>query len=189
MAFEWFVAKVKRHQSGLAERHLEFAGLKVYNPRIAVLKSKTRKWEDLFPGYLFCRVDTNSSKPWPGLLWTPGIRYFLPSQGTPTPINEGAVEEIQQRVENWNEGGYLWVFKKGDQLRVKSGPLKGLDAIFERYLPARERCEVFLNWLARRLLTVMNPADLEIATKPGSPGPWVKEYERIESTRPQVGAR
>ena len=179
MATEWYIAKVKRYQAGFAERQLKQGALEVYNPRIVVLKSGRRKWEDLFPGYLFCKVDTSSSDQWTGLMWTPGVRYFLPPAASPVPLSEEAVGEVRQRVERWNGGGYIWVFKKGDHLRIKSGPLKGLDAIFEKYIPGRERCEVFLLWLGRGLTTTLDPADLDIATKSGDTGAWVKGYERI----------
>ena len=187
MATEWYIAKAKRYQTGLAQRQLEQGALEVYNPRIVVLRSGERKWEDLFPGYLFCKVDTSSSDQWPGLMWTPGVRYFLPPAARPVPLTEEAVEEVRQRVEMWNEGGYIWVFKKGDHLRIKAGALKGLDAIFERYIPARERCEVFLIWLGRGLTTIMDPADLDIATRSGEAGAWVKGYERISPGQPNVG--
>ena len=189
MAFEWYVAKAKRFQTVLAERHLRLWGIEVYNPCIVALKTQTKKWEDLFPGYLFCRVDTSNSDLWPGLLWTPGVSYFLPPDSRPLPLSEDSVAEIQQRVERWNGGGYSRVFKKGDRVQVRSGPLKGLDAIFERYLPARERCEVFLSWLGRKLPTLMDPSELDMATEVGSVGAWVKGYGRIRVADPRPSLR
>jgi transcription antitermination factor NusG len=185
MAFEWYVARVKRHQAGLVENHIRRWGHEAYNPRIVVLKRGTAEWEDLFPGYLFCRVDTDIDDCWPRLLWTPGLSYFLPPQHHPSPLGEEAVEEIRHRVQAWNQGAYVRVFRSGDRVRVKSGPLMGLDALFKRYLPARDRCEVFLNWLGRRLLTTIDPSDLDIATRSEhSPG-WVAGYGRI--ARADVG--
>ena len=189
MAFEWYVAKAKRFQTVLAETHLRIWGIEVYNPRILGPKNHAKKWEELFPGYLFCRVDTSDSDIWPALLWTPGVRCFLPPEAHPLSLTEKSIEEIRQRVETWNQGGYSRVFNNGERLRVRSGPLKGLDAIFERYLPARDRCEVFLSWLGRGLPTVMDPADLDIATDVGSSGAWVKGYGRIRlaAPRPSIG--
>ena len=182
MAFEWYVAKAKRFQTALAEKHLKLWGIEVYNPRIVSLKAQTEKEEEPFPGYLFCQVDTSDSDLWPGLLWTPGVSYFLPPESRPLPLPEDSVDEILQRVERWNHGGYSQVFKKGDRVQVRSGPLKGLDAIFERYQPARERCEVFLSWLGRKLPTVIDPGELDMATEAGSVGAWVKGYGRIKVT-------
>ena len=186
MATEWYVVKVKRHQAALAESHLSLWGLVVYNPHILVLKSGVKMWEELFPGYLFCQVDASGDNPWPQAMWTPGVSYFLPPGDRPLPLNEQAMAEVQYRVETWNEGGYIWVFKKGDLIRVKSGPLKGLDAVFERYLPARQRCEVFLHWLGRRLRTVMDPTELDISTETGPQKAWVKGYRRITPDEPQI---
>ena len=187
MTFEWYVAKVKRNQADLVERHMRRWGHEVYNPRIAVIKKGTTAWEDLFPGYLFCQVDANDADCWPRLLWTPGVTYFLPAQHLPSPIMEDTVEEIRQRVLLWNQGAYGQVFRRGDRVRVKAGALKGLDALFKRYLPSKERCEVFLNWLGRRLLTTIDPTDLDIATRSGTNPGWVAGYGRIAPSGARIG--
>ena len=70
----------------------------------------------------------------------------------------------------------------------QSGPLKGLDGLFNRYLPSKERCEVLLNWLGRRLLTTLDPTDLDIATRSGTTPGWVAGYGRIAPARTRAGA-
>ena len=188
MPFEWYVAKVKRNQSEMVEKHMRRWGHEVYNPRIAVVKKGATAWEELFPGYIFCQVSTGDVECWPRLIWTPGLTYFLPAQHQPSPIGEDAVDEIRAHVSEWNQGGYGRAFRKGDRVRVKSGPLKGLDGLFNRYLPSKERCEVLLNWLGRRLLTTLDPTDLDIATRSGTTPGWVAGYGRIAPARTRAGA-
>ena len=49
----------------------------------------------------------------------------------------------------WNEDRYMPRFAIGEQVTVTSGPFSGLEAIFERYIPARKRCQVLLQVLGR----------------------------------------
>jgi transcription antitermination factor NusG len=188
MPLDWYVARVKRNRSALVEEHMRRWGCEVYNPRIAVVKRGLTAWEELFPGYLFCRVSTDDPGCWSQVMWTPGVTYFLPARHRPSPIGEDAVEEVRSRVRVWNQGGCGQAFRKGDRLRVKSGPLRSLDALFERYLPSKDRCEVFLNWLGRRLLTSLDPADLDMATRSGTVPGWVAGYGRMAPGGVRAGA-
>ena len=179
MPHDWYVARVKRNRSALVEKHMRRWGCEVYNPRIAVVKRGATAWEELFPGYLFCRVSSDDPERWSRAMWTPGVTYFLPARERPSPIGEDAVEEVRSRVQVWNQGGYGQAFRGGDRLHVKSGPLRGLDALFKRYLPSGDRCEVFLNWLGRRLPTTLDPTDLDVATRSGTVPGWVTGYGRM----------
>ncbi len=165
MALDWYVAKIKRNQVSLVENQLVLKGLEVYTPQIVGLSGSPGKREALFPGYIFCHMDVTNRYHWPSLLWTPGLSYLLPAEDRPSPLVEDAVDEIRMRVEEWNRGGYVRVFEKGDHVKIKSGPLKGLDAIFGSYLPARERCEVLLYWLGGKLATLIDPRDLDAVPK------------------------
>ena len=162
-----------------AQELLGQRGVEVYNPRLLVPRHSKTRTEDLFPGYLFCRLDPSSTVHWPDALWTPNVRYFLPQNAPPLPISHQALEEIRSRVGSWNNGSYLEVYQKGDRLRIKSGALKGLEAIFEGYLPAKRRCEAFLNWFGRQLLTTIDLVDVELVAESRAERPWAKAYQRI----------
>ena len=179
MAYGWYVARVKRGKVTQAQALLSLQGLEVCYPRLLVPRQSQTHTEDLFPGYLFCRLDPSCSQHWPEVLWTPCLRYFLPQNAPPMPLSDHAMEDIRRRVERWNEGGYTQVYQKGDRLRIRSGALRGLDAIFQGYLPAKERCEAFLDWFGRQLLTTIDLADVELSPESKADRAWVPAYQRI----------
>ena len=96
--------------------------------------------------YLFCHVDPNSSD-WPAIRWAPGVSYFLSTGHVLSPVPDELISQIEERVSMWNTGGYEPQFKPGERVSVLSGPFFGLEAIFQRYIPARQRCEVLLQTL------------------------------------------
>ena len=181
MAIGWYVGKVKRGKVAQAQALLKLRGLEVSNPRILVPRRSHSRWEDLFPGYLFCHLDPSCTQHWPDVLWTPCFRYFLPQNAPPVPLNGQAMEEIWNGVEEWNNGGFVQVYQPGDHLQIKSGALEGLNAVFQTYLPPKERCEALINWFGRKLLITIDLSDLELAPTSETELSWIKAYQRIST--------
>ncbi|MDO8749597.1 MAG: transcription termination/antitermination NusG family protein [Dehalococcoidia bacterium] len=164
MALDWYVGKTQRRKESAFQIALGGHGIEVFNPEIIVVKRGRKQWEPLFPTYLFCRVDPESDL-WPQIRWARGLSYFLGSEGTPAPVASPLVEEIRERVELWNRGGWESAYEPGDWVRVGDGALTGLDAVFSRYLPCRQRCEVLVSLLGR-MHTVQLPTTSIEALKP-----------------------
>ena len=116
----------------------------VYLPEISVIKRGRQCMEPLFPGYAFVWIDPFSDQ-WNLVRWARGLSYFLPSQSHPMPIADSVMEETQCRVAQWNAGGWVTAFGPGDRVYVEHGPLKTLDAIFQRYIPGKQRCEILVS--------------------------------------------
>ena len=49
----------------------------------------------------------------------------------------------------WNQEEYVPQFAQGDTLTVTDGPFGGLDAIVQRYIPARQRCQVLIEIMGK----------------------------------------
>ena len=161
----WYVAKTKPAKERLVETcFVETWGVEVFLPIIRRPTGGKAKWEPLFPTYLFCSVDTQSAD-WPAICWTPGLCYFLTTGQEITPVSDELITQLKQRVSWWNDDGYAPRFSPGDRVVVTSGPFSGLDGIFQRYVPARQRCQVLLQVLGH-LNKVEIPAE---ALKAGSP--------------------
>ena len=141
---EWYVAKVKSSNDQSLEGYLRGRGVAVYSPEIVVMKRGKQWTERLFPGYLFVMTDP-TSEDWPLIRWARGLNYFLPTSMQPAPLPENVIEDISSRVRLWNGGGWIEAFQAGDRVTIDSGPLKPLDAVFERYLPAKQRCDVIVS--------------------------------------------
>lgn len=145
---EWFVAKVKPNNEQKVQAYLGSFRVEVYIPTIVVTKLGKRSLEPLFPGYVFVKA-TPESREWPIIRWAPGLSYFLPNRDDPMALPSSLVDDIVAKVSAWNDGGWITAMQPGDKVRVTAGPLKTLDAIFQRYVPGKQRCEVLVTLLGR----------------------------------------
>lgn len=161
MAAEWYVAKVKAQTDHLVEEWLAQRGVPTLAPRIWVARRSRKGYEPLFPGYVFCWVD-----PWsearPLMRWGRGIQYLLPQGHEPLPVSDGLIDAIRQRVSRWNQGGWRQAFLPGNQVVLRRGPFRGLNALFRSYLPPRERCRVLISLLGRPHEIEIETEDLEV---------------------------
>jgi transcriptional antiterminator RfaH len=146
----WYVAKTKARKEQLVEIYLtEKLGVEVFLPLIRRPASRRTGLEPLFPTYLFCLVDPHAAD-WPAIRWARGLSYFLGvNQEELVPISDELIAHLKQRVSWWNDGGYVPQFTSGEQVMVTNGPFSGLEGIFQRYVPARQRCQVLLEMLGR----------------------------------------
>jgi transcriptional antiterminator RfaH len=157
----WCVAKTKPGREKSVEHHIaERFGLEVFLPVIRRPSVSVKKtgMEPLFPTYLFCLVEGRADV-WPDIRWTPGLCYFLGAGQELVPVNDGLIVQLKQRVAWWNEGGFQPRFDHGERVLVTAGPFAGLEGIFTRYVPARQRCQVLLEVLGRQT-TVELPAEV-----------------------------
>ncbi len=143
----WYVAKTKPAKERITERFLnDVRGVEVFMPLIRRPAGKKNGSELLFPTYIFCLVDPQSAD-WPAVRWAPGLSYFLGNGLEPVPVPEVVIGRLKQQVYSWNEGGFTPRFASGEKVIVTDGPFSGLEAIFQRYVPARQRCQVLIQVL------------------------------------------
>ena len=145
---DWYVAKIKPRMENSVELALASYGVVSYVPEIVVLKGGRTRLEPLFPGYAFVQVDTETEL-WRRVRWAQGVSYFLPGNLEPAPIGAEFLEDLMGRVRGWNGDGWTNAFKKGDPIRIETGPLQGLDAIFHRYVPGKQRCDVLISMVGK----------------------------------------
>jgi transcription antitermination factor NusG len=129
----WFAVKTKSRHESLAARSLASRGVEPFLP---VYRSR-RQWSDrvkvvelpLFGGYFFARLDPDALLP---VLQTPGVSYVVGFGGKPAPIPAHEIEAIRRLAASdlpANPHPYL---HSGDRVRVKSGPLAGLEGTLVR---------------------------------------------------------
>ncbi len=100
-----------------------------------------------FPCYLFARFDFNDT-PQSSIAWMPGIRRIVSFGEQPAIVPEELVDLIRHRLSEVDEVGYPRL-KQGDRVRFLSGPLRDLDAIFDRPLSSADRVRVLLKVMGR----------------------------------------
>jgi transcription termination/antitermination protein NusG len=126
-SFPWYALHVKnRHEKHVAVS-LESKGCESFLPTYTKLHEKSKKFElPLFPGYVFCRFPRERILP---AISTPGVFSIVSYGPSPARISDDEVEDIRRVVESGSQvqpWSYLGV---GKEVRLKSGPLRGLEGI------------------------------------------------------------
>lgn len=159
----WYVAKSKPRKETWLEAVLPRLGVDVYFPRVMGRRHGKQVLEPLFPTYLFCRFDSESSD-WPAIRWASGLNYFLSADGRPSVIPDDLVEYINRRVNIWNDGGdTAQKLASGDQVTIGSGPFRGLEGIFQGYISSGQRCRILLQVVGRLTSVQLDERDLAVA--------------------------
>ncbi len=150
----WYAVQVKRFEEHRVVRHLATKPIPTFLP---LIESRSRRrgpqaavrLEPLFPGYLFVQMPALDTAPshWHTVRWTPGVRRILGTEDTPVPLE--AIEAIQARV---RELGFVRPgvrFAAGERVRIRSGPLAGFEAVFDRSMARDGRVRVLLELLGQ----------------------------------------
>jgi transcription antitermination factor NusG len=132
-AGNWHVLYTRHQHEKAVAQMLSNKGFEILLP----LYSSASRWKDrtklitlpLFPCYVFLkgglerRVD---------IMKTPGVNAFVSSAGRPATVPEVEIEAIQ-RIVSCGSGVEPHPFLKcGDRVKVKDGPLRGLEGILVR---------------------------------------------------------
>jgi len=129
----WFALMVRTGREKTATLLLENAGYECFLP----VSKYTRRWSDrmkeievpLFPGYLFCRMDSHNRLP---VLMTPGVIQIVGAGKTLIPVGEGEIAAIQRVVKNGLSTMPWPYLQVGDVARIEEGPLRGMTGIIVR---------------------------------------------------------
>jgi len=143
----WYVAKAKPQKETYLLEFLSHCGVEVFYPKILQPGKQRGKIQPLFPTYLFCHLDPESSI-WPVARWAPGMSYFLNHDGEATCVPDQVVEYLEERVSQWNKNGPVKDLQQGDRVVVLSGAFSGLEGVFQRYAAGRDRCRILLDAMA-----------------------------------------
>src|SRR5260221_7850459 len=123
----WFAVQVAPRREKRVAALLEYKGYEQFLPTCKL----RRKWSDrtkvienpLFPGYVFCRTQSEGV----GLVGTtPGIMRILGFGGKPYPISDAEIVSIQKAVSSGVELSPCPHFELGQTVQVTKGPLAGV---------------------------------------------------------------
>jgi len=133
----WFAVYVKYRHEKIAALALNSKGYEAFLPTYVKVHKVSKQFElPLFPGYVFCRLEASNILP---VLTIPGVFSIIGTGRHPEPISEVDIEGIK-RVVATGLTPCPWPYvSKGQELRVSSGPLRGIqgvvvDASNERWL-------------------------------------------------------
>jgi transcription elongation factor/antiterminator RfaH len=158
---EWYAVYANvRHEKRVKE-YLDGRMVECYLPTYR----SVRRWQDrrkevelpLFPGYLFVRIPYRSRLQ---VLTAPGVVQIVTFDGKPAPIREDEIEALRQalsRNANCEPHPYL---KVGRRVRVRSGPLSGIEGILIRRKEGF-RLVLSIELIMRSIATEVDEADVE----------------------------
>jgi transcriptional antiterminator RfaH len=143
----WYVIQTKPKKEEEAESYLSTRGVEMFNPLMETFALRNggmnKELKPLFPGYIFGKFDLEQN--YPLVRWARGVKKVLGFGSYPTPISEEIIEIIKGRTGTQGIVRVKHHFEPNDVVQIKTGPLKDLLGIFERWLSNSERVKILLN--------------------------------------------
>jgi transcription antitermination factor NusG len=124
------------------------------------VRDRRRRW--VFPGYVFFKIADGFAQ-WDLIRWAPGVRRMLQSDGGPATVEDGFVDHLRRRIAEQSLKPSRPRFQKGQSVVIQSGPLRMVDAIFEKNLDASARVQVLVQLLGRPLTVEVDAAIVRAA--------------------------
>lgn len=161
MQFPWYAVRTRSRQEGVVSRHLRALGLEEFLPLYQV----RRRWSDrvklvdvpLLSGYVFCRFDVQHPVP---VLAAPGVVHVVGFDGKLAVVPEPEVEAVRKLVANRLVASPCPYLKEGMAVRIRSGPMKGVEGILER-IKNRYCLVLSVHMLQRSVLVEIDPEVVE----------------------------
>ena len=157
----WYAAQTSaNHEKRVAEQ-LNLRAVEAYLP----LYTSVRRWKDrrvrlelpLFPGYVFVRLALRDRLQ---VLQTPSVARLVGFGGQPTPLPEQEIDSLRRGLTHdmlIEPHPYL---KVGQRVRVKTGPLQGLEGLLLRRKKT-SRFVISLDLIMRSVAVEIDTAELE----------------------------
>ena len=126
----WYLLQTKFKQENKAAQELQQQNISVFLPLYKLEKmvkgNKVVKEEPLFSRYLFAWLDVENTN-WTSVRSTRGISNFVAFGNGPAIVDQAIINELKQ-IDLLPKEAY---FKIGEKVRVASGSLKGLNAVYQ----------------------------------------------------------
>lgn len=145
----WYALFTKPKKERQVDALLKESGIETYLPTVK-RKVKRRDRPDrvvYFSCYLFAYLDFDAI-PRSSIDWMPGVRRIVSFGDRPAIVPDEMVELIRTRLDDIEDVGYGRL-KQGDQVRIRSGPLRDLEAVFDQSLSQTQRVRILLQVMGR----------------------------------------
>jgi transcriptional antiterminator RfaH len=158
----WYAVKCKPRQERVAELHLKRAGIITFYPQIKEPKIVRRRRQifinALFPGYLFAQF--NVEHDYRLVIYSRGVHGVVSFGPTPAVVDEELIRALKDRLCN----GYVTIpeaaFSPGQVVRIQEGPLRGMEAVFERQILGYQRAVLLLRAISYQAKVVVDLEDI-----------------------------
>ena len=156
-ALEWYVVRTKTHQELSVESNLSRVGIEIFCPRIREQKIVRRRMQSviapLFPGYVFARFCLSQSRM---VMYARGVRNLVSFGPAPATVNSEIIDGIRERLQDGVVDLKVPSFIRGDVVRIKEGPLCGLEAVFEKEMIGQQRAMLLMKTLTCQMRVILD---------------------------------
>ncbi len=158
MARTWYLVQSKPRNEARALENLLRQGYETYLPLMAVERLQRGKlhhtMEPLFPRYLFLHLEEGNDN-WGPIRSTLGVAGMVRFGLAYATVSEAVIELLRERTQEIKKT----LFETGDSVRVVSGPLIGLEGVFE-IADGEQRSFVLLEFMQKQQRISVSTADL-----------------------------
>jgi len=156
----WYVMHTKPNKEFFLCEQLRLHQIEPYLPLIARIdRLHFPLSRAFFPGYLFVHIDLVTCGISP-LLWIPGAKGIVCFGGEPAIVPDVFIQQLRAKMDAMSTYPFLKppMFKAGDSVTIHSGPFEGFQAIFNQYLPEKDRVRLLLKTMAENSFYLEVPA-------------------------------
>jgi transcription antitermination factor NusG len=158
---QWFAAYTRANHERTVAHQLADRGVENFLPQY----ESARRWKDrtvrlqlpLFPGYVFVHLPVQERL---RVQQVPGVVHLVSSGATPIAVPEQEVHQIREVLTRGLRAEPHPFLRAGRHVRVRSGPLAGLDGIVVRK-KNRLRFVVSVELILKSVAVEVDEADLE----------------------------
>ncbi|MCP5005951.1 MAG: UpxY family transcription antiterminator [Planctomycetes bacterium] len=141
---KWYAVHTRSRHEKQVNAFLVDKGIESFLPLVSILSRRKdrKKYIDLplFPGYLFAHVDQEQLN---HVKYTRGVTKILGSDvDQPTPVPDKQVMDIKTLMESKVKLDPYPYLQKGIRVRVKVGPLKGVEGIL---VEKKDNCKLVIS--------------------------------------------
>jgi transcriptional antiterminator RfaH len=160
MSKEWFILQFKSNSHHLAAKNLNRQGFETFLPLHDTTSRKLSRFvstsKPLFPGYMFIRFDRAESD-WHKINNTYGVSRLITFNSILKSIPTRFINNLKERYDLSGKLLPIKKFKKGDQVKVLTGPFADFIATVEKY-EADHRIWILMDLMGRET-KIQTPSD------------------------------
>ena len=151
----WHALFTKPRMERRVGRRLASCGIEVFVPLLEY-HGRTGNALDkpFFPRYIFARFDWRDEGV-SRVQWTPGLSAVVTFDGKPATLPDAWVEQMRAALDELDGDEFLSL-KPGERVRVRSGPFRDVEAIFEQRMNGEDRVAILLEIMGRETRVIVD---------------------------------
>ncbi len=161
----WYLLYCKRGEQLRAKLHLENQGVECYYPEVTVEKIVRGKRqsvkEPLFPSYMFVRFDFEVGPSFTTVRSTRGVTDFIRFGAKPKELQGDLIYDLKHLDNSEQSQVISSTPKKGQVLKVTSGPFSGIEAIYQE-ADGERRSMMLIKLINQPVVMSIDNKDLEM---------------------------